>query len=61
MKRAHLYSSKIPLHKIFNYKGKKDNFTVKKAARYHLTQVIEMITINSEANQNHIPPDNRMQ
>lgn len=60
MKRGHLYSFKISLHKIFNYKGKKGNFTVKKAARHYLTRAIKVITISSEANQNPTPPDNRM-
>lgn len=61
MKRGYLYSFKTPLHKIFNYKGKKDNFTVKKVARRYLTWVIKVITISSEANQNPTPPDNQMQ
>ena len=60
MKRGHLYSFKVPLHKILNYREKKGNFIVKKAPRYHLPQIIKMTTISNKRNQNHVLP-NKMQ
>ena len=51
----YLYPS--PIKTLINYRGEVSKFTMGKAGRHHLNQVLRVNIINYETNWSYVPPD----